>query len=56
MLTPKIGKNRQDSLTGGPTQTDVKVLKRQFGLHHWIGLAEYIKIHIYNAQFGVWMK
>jgi hypothetical protein len=42
---------------GPPSQTtQVKVLKKQFGLHHWIGLVEYIKIHIQNVQFGVRMK
>jgi hypothetical protein len=42
----------------GPTgQTGVfKVQEILFGLHHWIGLVEYIKIHMWNVQIRVRMR
>jgi hypothetical protein len=42
----------------GPTgQTGVvKVRGILFGLHHWIGLVEKIKMHIWNVQIEVRMR
>jgi hypothetical protein len=48
MLTPKIGKTRKAGLTGGPTRLDRpdQSPQKAIWLHRWIGLVEYIKIHI----------
>jgi hypothetical protein len=44
-------------LVASPGQTYlVKVLKRKFELHLWIALIKTIKMHIWNVQFGLWMR
>lgn len=55
---PKLARLRHDVRPlVSPGQTAyVKVIKKQFGVHHWIVLVDTVKINIWNIQFGVRMR